>query len=181
MFLAINWEEEIFEISKYILPSLFVLIASIFILRQTANILLQREAIKERNKKYKTLLPLRLQAYERLALYLERISPENLVRRFARESSNAGTICNMIITSINEEFDHNMAQQIYVSREVWKAVKEARNFVVKLVHEAMAEVGPEALTPHLLDKIWKNYQTAEKNLHTLAVELIHEEVKSILK
>ncbi len=87
-------------------------------------------------------LPLRLQAYERLILYLERISPDSLVMRMSRSNLSVAQFQNELVTSVRTEFEHNLAQQTYISSQSWEKVKSARNSIIKLISESA--VGAES-------------------------------------
>ena len=81
-------------------------------------------------------MPLRLQAYERMALFLERISPSKLLIRIAPTSSNKNDYEALLIKSIEQEFEHNLSQQIYISDKCWSIVTTAKNATIQLVRKA---------------------------------------------
>src|SRR5690554_6495674 len=103
----------------YLLPAIVVgIIAYYFFKGHTANeegrrrYLIQKEAQKQ-------ILPLRLQAYERITLYLERIDPTKLLIRIKPFSDSKDDYENLLIRTIEQEYDHILTQQIYVSPECW--------------------------------------------------------------
>ena len=113
---------KILEILAYTLPSLitggvaYLLFNSYFKdQRNTRSWLLQKENQKDS-------LPLRLQAYERMALFLERINPTKLLIRVAPVSTNKNDYENYIIAQIEQEFEHNLTQQIYLSDDCWTII-----------------------------------------------------------
>lgn len=81
-------------------------------------------------------LPLKLQAYERLALFLERISLNKLLIRVAPMDSDKTNYVNLLVNHIEQEFDHNLAQQIYVSDECWMMVLTAKNSLIQNLRKA---------------------------------------------
>jgi len=81
-------------------------------------------------------MPLRLQAYERMALLLERISPSKLLIRITPTSSNKEDYETLLIQSIEQEFEHNLSQQIYISDQCWSIVTTAKNATIQLVRKA---------------------------------------------
>ncbi|WP_417887169.1 hypothetical protein [Zunongwangia sp.] len=87
----------------------------------------------------KTALPLKLQAYERMALFLERISPGNLLIRIRPETTDKIKYSNTLIAAIDQEFEHNLAQQIYVSNECWNYIKTAKNATISLIRQTAAD------------------------------------------
>jgi hypothetical protein len=92
----------------------------------------------------KQLLPVRLQAYERLVLFLERISPASLVMRCMDEAHNARQLQSILLRNVREEFEHNNSQQLYVSASAWGMVKTAREEVVQLINRSESELKEDA-------------------------------------
>jgi hypothetical protein len=88
----------------------------------------------------KNTLPIRLQAYERMALFLERISLTNLVVRVAPKSSEKTEYENLLIRTIENEYEHNLSQQIYMTDECWNVIKAAKNATIQAIRKsAMSE------------------------------------------
>lgn len=126
----------------YLLPAIVVgLVAYFFFKGHTANeegrrrYLVQKEAQKQ-------ILPLRLQAYERITLFLERIDPNKLLVRVKPFSDSIEDYENLLVKNIEQEFDHNLSQQIYMSPECWNIVHAAKNATLHIVRQgAMHEKG----------------------------------------
>lgn len=109
----------------------------------------------------KQSLPIRLQAYERMALFLERIQPAKLLVRVAPIQTEAEGYVNLLIRNIDQEFEHNLAQQIYLSADAWLLVLQAKNAVIQQLRNAgvqlqadKADVLREALIKESLQ--WDN-------------------------
>ena len=84
----------------------------------------------------KEALPIRLQAYERMALFLERISPSKLLIRVQPTTSNKENYESLLIATIEQEFEHNISQQIYVTDECWSIINAAKNATIQLIRKA---------------------------------------------
>lgn len=119
----------------YLLPAIVVgIIAYFFFKGHTANeegrrrYLVQKEAQKQ-------ILPLRLQAYERITLFLERIDPNKLLVRVKPFSDAKDDYENLLIKNIEQEFDHNLTQQIYISPECWNLVNAAKNATIHIIRQ----------------------------------------------
>ena len=93
------------------------------------NYLVQKDLQKE-------ALPLRLQAYERMSIFLERTKPSKLLLRVKPTSSNKGDYESLLIASIEQEFDHNLAQQIYVTDKCWSITSTAKNATIQMIRKA---------------------------------------------
>ena len=84
----------------------------------------------------KKSLPNRLQAYERLALFLERITPNSLLTRVQPTSQDKNTYETLLIATIEQEFEHNLTQQIYMSSDGWRVIKASKNPTIQLIWNA---------------------------------------------
>lgn len=127
---------KIIELFAYTLPALitgavaYYLFNSYFKDQQnTRRWLLQKESQKD-------ALPLRLQAFERMVLFLERINPTKLLIRLTPFSSNKNDYENYIIAQIEQEFEHNLTQQIYMSDECWTIIITAKNATIQMIRKA---------------------------------------------
>ncbi len=91
---------------------------------------------KEESKiaNHSTIAPLRLQAYERMILFLERISPSNLVMRVHHSGITAYELHAELIKTIRSEYDHNLSQQIYLSIGAWAMIKTAKEETAKIIN-----------------------------------------------
>ncbi|WP_400079052.1 hypothetical protein [Winogradskyella sp. R77965] len=128
--------DKILEVILSLLPALIVgAIAFYFFKQHTDNEERRRRFLLQKNMQ-KEAFPLRLQAYERMALFLERISPSKLLTRINPNSSNKEDYENLLIASIEQEFEHNLSQQIYVSDECWNILLAAKNATIQLIRKA---------------------------------------------
>ena len=171
---------ELLEILKYTVPAIIVLLASYL----TMKIYLRNE---EKRRKFElslnqkeTTLPLQLQAYERLVLLLERISPDSVVMRTNTASQNAAQVQNELITSVRTEFEHNLAQQIYISNRVWESVKTARTEMIKLINSAAAEIRPSDPGVNLSKRILEKAMELDQSPTTEATLLLKKEVQELM-
>lgn len=83
----------------------------------------------------KSTLPLRLQAYERLSLFLERIDPTRLLVRLTPTNNDKTEYENYVIAQIELEFEHNLTQQVYVSAECWNVIVTAKNATIQTIRK----------------------------------------------
>jgi hypothetical protein len=128
--------EKIFEVFLYAVPALITgMIAYYFFKEHTKNEDGRRRFLLHKDLQVNAL-PIRLQAYERMALFLERISPNKLLIRISPKSSNKDSYESLLIASIEQEFEHNLAQQIYISDECWNIICAAKNATIQLIRKA---------------------------------------------
>lgn len=95
------------------------------------------------------LTPIKLQAYERLTLFLDRISPENLVIRLSKSGQSANQLRHELIQSITSEFNHNISQQVYVSNDCWNMIKAVKEQIISVVEACYQESGDTESGPGL--------------------------------
>jgi hypothetical protein len=128
--------EKIFEVLLYAVPALITgMIAYYFFKEHTKNEDGRRRFLLQKDMQVNTM-PLRLQAYERMAIFLERITPSKLLIRVAPTSSNKEDYESLLIASIEQEFEHNLSQQIYVTDECWNIITAAKNATIQLIRKA---------------------------------------------
>lgn len=128
--------DQIFQLFAFLLPSVVTgAIAFYFFRMHTNNEEGRRRYLLHKDSQASTL-PVRLQAYERMALFLERISIPNLVIRVAPKSSDKNEYETLLIKNIETEFEHNLAQQIYISDECWNIIKAAKGATIQMIRKA---------------------------------------------
>ena len=125
-----------FDLLKTILPAIIVAGAIFLLFRQYLEKDQQRRLIELKLESNKATLPLRLQAYERLTLLLERISPNNILVRLSSAGQSAPDYHRALQHEVRAEFEHNYSQQLYISSEAWAQVKQARENVLTMVNRA---------------------------------------------
>lgn len=167
------------EILKYVLPALVVFI-TVFVMMRSWTRNEENRRKKEFNMHLSDeLIPVRLQAYERIVLLLERISPESLILRVSRNEYTAKQFQQELLANITSEFEHNIAQQTYVSTEAWEKVKAAKNQVITLVNETSTEVKPDAQGTTLGKLILERMTELNSPPSQAAIEFLKAEVRHL--
>ncbi|MEQ9165227.1 MAG: hypothetical protein RLO12_03155 [Fulvivirga sp.] len=136
--------EALIEFGKIIIPAGLVLYAMYLIVKSFINSELDKKRIEVRGKSIETVLPNRLHAFERVILFLERISPNNLVVRLNNGNYTAREFQQILLNEIREEYNHNVSQQLYMSEEVWELVKSAKEDLIVTINEAVSNLPAEA-------------------------------------
>ncbi|MBK8954959.1 MAG: hypothetical protein IPM34_05300 [Saprospiraceae bacterium] len=171
--------EFFFELLKYTLPSVVVFLTAYLLIKQFVEHE-NRKAYAQMQKELKQhSLPLKLQAYERLALFLERIRISNLMLRFASPDNDSQTLCKMLMLGVHQEYEHNLVQQIYVSEKLWEIVLLAKNETLHALDEAIVEFSgkdPSILKMHLNGKI----QAETSRIIDAAIDGIRKEMQLVL-
>ena len=170
--------EQILGLMVYCIPALVTgVIAFLFFREHTDNENNRRNFILKESIQ-KESLPIRLQAYERLTLFLERISPQNLLKRVSPISQEVENYKSLLIQTVEQEYEHNLSQQIYVSDPCWRIVSAAKNSTIQTIVSFNNKGVSTAndIRPLLLDILLNNEVTTE-----IALNFLNEEVTILLK
>lgn len=143
------------ELLKLIIPAAAVLYGMYLVVQGFLNRELASRQIDIRGKSIETILPLRLQAYERICLLLERLSPQNLLLRVGNAGLSARDYQRVLLDEIRNEFNHNVAQQVYMSEAVWVLVKNSKEDLVVLINEAATSLPAEATGLDLAKRVFE--------------------------
>lgn len=129
-------ENGILQLFGFLLPAVVTGVVAFYFFRlHTRNEEGRRRFLLHKDTQ-KNTLPIRLQAYERMALFLERISIPSLVVRVSPKSTHKNDYENLLIKSIETEFEHNLSQQIYMTDECWNIIKAAKSATIQMIRKA---------------------------------------------
>ncbi len=182
--------QETLEIAKYVIPALVVLATAYFLLKiflnsqeelkkkeLQAQLEQLRHQLKAEDKKY--LTPMRLQAYERMVLLLERITPQSLIFRVQQPNQMVFQLQAALLKNIRDEYEHNLAQQLYISKESWAMLRTAKEEIIKLINTAASDLKPDGNGLELAQKIFEMSLGHEKNQTERAIEMLKKEVQKL--
>jgi len=173
--------QTILEILKYTIPAIIVLIATSTIVRRFLVNETERKRLSIFQQGMDTTLRLRLQAYERLALYMERIHPRVLVPRMYETGMTTRDLQTALIQSIKMEYEHNLSQQIYVSAQVWKTVQSVKEQEMAMINQVAGLLNPDGSAKELHQKMIDFIISNENDLPSeVALEVINNEAKLVL-
>jgi hypothetical protein len=119
----------------YLIPSVIVGVIAFYFFKIFVDHQKEMHYMELRKESRSEVLPLRLQAFERLVLFLERISPGQLLSRIKPVGENKYDYENLLIASIEQEFEHNLVQQVYVSQKCWDAIRASKNSTISLIRK----------------------------------------------
>lgn len=172
--------ETVLEILKYTLPAIVVLITAYLLVNAALNHITTKLELERRLVLQKDTLPLRLQAYERLAIFLERNQISNLALRLAHSDYSLIEFQNLLIETVRTEYEHNLSQQLYVSTKSWMAVRFVKDDAIRMVNIIAGSMPPDASSLALAKKLIEITGQGE-GPGDKALELLHQEVQAILK
>jgi hypothetical protein len=171
--------ETFLEILKYTLPALVVFLTVYLVLRSYFDFKQKEGLLEIRRKDQEIILPIRLQAYERMVLFLERISPVQAVFRVMEPGMSPANLQAALVQTVREEFEHNIAQQIYISHEAWGLVRNAREETVRMINSAFITLDEKSTANDLARIILESWSGMEKNPVQSAVDYLKNEVREL--
>ena len=132
-------------------------------------------ALASSKKNQSVVLPLRLQAYERMALFLERIDPNQLVLRIHTAGLTVSQEQNLLLTAIRSEFEHNISQQIYLSDAVWQKVCEAKSDIENIINTVAGDYDKDADSREFAETVLA--VTSQKPVVELAIQILKTDMQ----
>ncbi len=169
------------EILKYSLPAIIVLIAIYLIINKLLKVELKKQQLEVLLHNRKTLMPIKLQAYERMVLFLERISPQSMVLRTQKQGMTNQELQASLLKTIRQEFEHNLTQQLYVSQNAWQLVVAAKEHLVKTINQNAIRVKPDGPAIQLSKLILESEIDKEKDTFQRAILQLKNEVSAIFQ
>ncbi|MFN4971612.1 MAG: hypothetical protein ACK45I_04585 [Bacteroidota bacterium] len=163
------------EFVKYLIPSLVVFLVVHFLLKSFFDSELQKRRIEIRIEQNKVLTPLKLQAYERLVILMERMTPNNLIFRVTKPGISASQLKYELIQDITNEFNHNLSQQVYVSPQAWQIVRIAKEEMVNIINTAYTQLGPNSVGLDLSKAIFEHMIQMEQIPTYKALDFLRKE------
>ena len=134
----------LFDIIKLTVSGLLVLLAAFYMAKPYLERFEKQQLIKLKQASNQQTLPLRLQAYERLTLFIDRTNPVNMLVRLNNQSFSAGELHYLVLSEIRNEYQHNITQQIYVSISSWEIVTRVKNDTISLMNNALKALPAQA-------------------------------------
>ena len=172
---------EIVELLKYSLPAIILALVVYYAVNQLLKLEKHKQEKEIKLLNAKTFLPLKIQAYERVVLFVERITPENLIVRVNRSGLSAVQLKTLLTKSIREEYEHNISQQIYISPKAWELVKNAKESMINLVNTAYANLKNDAGAADLIRAIFDNYLAQDPPLLSIALNFLKMEMQKEIR
>jgi hypothetical protein len=163
------------DLFRYLLPALVVFATTYYLVHKYFD-------GEEKKRKQQLFLnnqnlitPLRLQAYERMILFLERISPESLIVRVNKPGYTCQQLQSELLNAIRTEFEHNLSQQLYVTPGAWEMLKNARGRTIQLINLMAEKVQKDSPSINLSRAILETIVDQEKIPAADAINFIKKE------
>lgn len=168
------------DVLKVIIPAVAVIGVAIFYFDRAVRQMRRQDTPNPKLEREKIMLPLEVQAYERLTLLLERITPSPLVMRVNDQKSNSAQLQLALLRAIRDEFEHNVSMQIYVSDALWAQVVTARDECASVIQTAAQLVDATAPSLRLCQQIFEIESQRGNKAIRMAMASIKAEMKQHL-
>jgi hypothetical protein len=168
--------ETFYDILKITIPALLVFLTAWVLIRN----LIKNDQDKRRQEQVlqnsRTVTPIKLQAYERIVLFLERISLESLLMRVSSSGMTAVQLHSALLTTIRSEFEHNLSQQIYMSPQAWEVVRNARSNTIKIINREFEKAPTPATAMEFSRRLLEAIMELEKEPTRAAIDYLKGEI-----
>jgi hypothetical protein len=167
------------QIALIIFPAGAVLLTTIFFLRKEAakDVQDMRAELKKQRQEY--FLPSRVEAYQRAVLLMERIHPNSLVMRLHNPGLPAKALQADFLKAIREEYDHNVAQQLFISLQGWQMVKNSKEETIKIINIAGNQMLASSNGMDLSAKIFEIVAEVGQLPTEITVEYLKKELQEL--
>ncbi|WP_276366830.1 hypothetical protein [Chryseolinea sp. H1M3-3] len=171
--------DALIEFIKILVPASIVLYGAYLLVRMFIQKEVDLKKVEVRGRSIETLLPSRLQAYERMALFLERISPQNLLVRLSSSGMTSKEFHQLLLAEIRNEYNHNVSQQVYMSENVWNLIKNAKEDLILSINDAAGEMKMESTSLDLSKKIFERSINKQVDPIAHALSELKKEIQQI--
>ena len=167
----------LFSLFKIIVAVGLLLVSVLIILRYYFSHKKQPVQLQAQGEEQRIILPLRLQACERIVLFLDRIAVNNLIMRINRQEMNALQFQAALVGAIREEFEYNLSQQLYLSTKAWGLVRNAKEETIRLINTASMKMPENASSSEMVRVLLELVLAEEKSAVEIALEEIKREIQ----
>jgi hypothetical protein len=169
------------DILKFSISGVIIFFVGWFIIREYLAEASLKHSREVRKENLAQTLPLKLQAYERITLFLERLNPANMLVRLHVAGLSAREMQNVILADIRSEYQHNISQQIYVSDISWNVVRKMKDETIGMIHSAVSGLPDSASSIELSKVILSHFANLqEDNPYEVALQIVKREVQQTL-
>lgn len=167
------------EVFKYAVAGILVVCAALYLFKPYLNNQERIKLIELKRSQAAQTLPMRLQAYERLILLIDRINPANMLIRLNANSYSAAQLHSLIINEVRNEYQHNVTQQLYVSPASWAVAKRIKMDTTNLVNNVARALPGDATGLDLGRAILTQLSQADIDPYDAAAQLIRADVTEL--
>ena len=174
-----DWLSLLFDLLKLTIPALIVFITVYNLLKQYLDGQYRLKLLDFQRNHQNTSTPLRLQAYERLTLLCERIDIPNLLLNYGDQSISSAQLRLNLMLAVQQEFEFNLTQQLYVSQKLWDIIKLAKDDVLNSLNVVYEQVSPSARGQEYANALVNFYNERKTSGPETAINAIKKEASLV--
>jgi len=167
------------EFGKLLIPAGLVLYAMYLTVKSFLRKEVESQLLNIRSRNNEVVVPIRLQAYERMCLFLERITPNNLIPRVSHSKFSAKEFQAVLLQEIREEYNHNLSQQMYMTDESWQLIKNAMEEVIMVINESAEGLKEDAKGLDLAKIIFENIMNRKIDPVAYPLKFLKDEIREL--
>lgn len=174
-----NLQQTLLNFSTLFAGIFLALLAIYFFLKKDIQQFLSLKGFEINKENRAHFLPLRLQAHERLIIFIDRINPANLLVRLHQQGIDISTLHAGILNEIRTEYQHNITQQLYVSSETWGVIRKLKDDTIAMINNAVQGLPNHTSGIELSKVILQHMAVIEQNPYDLSIELIKQDIQRL--
>ena len=172
--------DAIIEFLKFTIPGLIVFATSYFLIKAFFENEEKKRQAEYKSGNHKLITPVKLQAYERLIMFLERISLDSLLVRVMEPSMTVERLQSALLMTVRAEFEHNLSQQLYVSVKTWNTIRASKENVIRLINTVASTLDSKAPGFELSKRILDAIIVTEKSPVQTSIDLLKLEAEQFM-
>ncbi len=167
------------QVAIFAAGGIITVAAAYFLVKNDIQHYFRFKALEANKTQGETLLPLRLQAHERLIIFVERINPPNLFLRLHQQGIGIKELQNLILNEVRAEYQHNISQQLYVSAASWQVVRKLKDDTIAMVNNVVQGLPETATGAELGKRILQHMSGIEENPYELSIEFLKKDIHQL--
>ncbi|PWS30768.1 DUF7935 family protein [Pedobacter paludis] len=174
-----NVQQIVIDIAVLFLGVFLALFAIYYLLKNDIHRFFNLKTIELNKESRAHLLPLRLQAHERLIIFTDRINPANLLVRLHQQGIGISTLQAGILNEVRSEYQHNITQQLYVDSVTWSVVRKLKDDTIAMINNAVKGLPADANGIELSKAILQHMASIDENPYDLTIELVKKDIQKL--
>ena len=164
----------LYQVATIVIPAIIILFFAYYLFSRSFNEYLNLRFNAPNLAGNDQLLSYRLQAHERMIVFIERINPSNLLIRLHQQGIGVLELQTLVIAEINSEYQHNITQQLYIEEETWNVIRKLKDDTIAMIGNGVTGLDPDATGVDLSRKVLQHMSTMKENPYDLTLSLIKQ-------
>ena len=164
------------QVAIVVIPAIVILTFAHYLFRKEFDKYLDLKFPETGNGADDQLLPLKLQAHERMIVFVERINPSNILTRLHQQGISVSDLQSLVISEINSEYQHNITQQLYTKDETWNVIRKLKDDTLAMIGNAAIGLPSEATGVDLSKRVLQHLAALHDNPYDLTLSLIKKDI-----